>query len=64
MEEAKTPTKALYQSTGVKTKSKYNPQNMLSSIEPASYLEEVLWSLRAGVFYEMDNALQSLTVFW
>ena len=34
---------------------------MLSSIELATYLEDVL---RADVFYEMDNALQSLTVFW
>ena len=37
---------------------------MLSSIELATYLEEVLWSLKAGVCYEMDNTLQSLTVFW
>ena len=34
---------------------------MLSSIELATYLEDVL---RAGVCYEMDTALQSLTVFW
>ena len=61
MEEDKTPTKALYWSTGVKTKSKYNPHNMVSSIDLATYLEDVL---RAGVCYEMDNALQSLTVFW
>ena len=34
---------------------------MLSSIELATYLEDVL---RAGVCYEMDSVLQSLTVFW
>ena len=45
MEEDKTPSKALYLNTGNKTKSKYSPQKIHSSIEFGSkqFKSHLMW---------------------